>query len=480
MPKRPRPAVDPAGGLAARRAVAHPSRRRLVAAGVGGALVLTGGAPAVAGVDVAPAPAATASSAASAVADPVLPADAPRTGFELSGGAGWTTLEQEQEFLAAVDAASDRVGITTLATTEQGRPLQLVQIGTRQLDPRAASLRSSVLVTCLQHGNEPAGREGCLQVLRDLALDGSDETRQLLRRSTVLVVPTVNPDGRAADTRQNAAGVDINRDHLALETTEAQTIARVVRDYDPEVVVDVHEYGGREDVYERDLIRLWPRNLNVDEGLRARAVELSEDYVDPSVEAQGWSTGVYGIWNGAGGEPIAQVAGDGDERIARNMMGLRHTVGQLVESQVRAFTPEEQADPVVNRQRRVDTDVLAIRGAMDMLREDGAELRRESDAAEREAARLGAAGEGYIRFGGADNVLPDGGELLLDPPCAYTLPAAAYQDVAQTLDLHGIEVEEDGDEVTVPMGQPARGVIPLLLDERATYEVAVGEPVACG
>ncbi len=450
----------------------------MVAVGLAAALALTG-APGAAGSAAAPAP----DPAATAAGDPVLPADAPRTAFEESGGAAWTSLEEEQDFLAAVDAASDRVGLRTLATTAAGRPLQLVQVGSRQLSPREVALRPSILITCLQHGNEPAAREGCLQVVRDLALDDSARTRGLLSRATVLVVPTVNPDGRAANTRANADGVDVNRDHLALETLEAQTVAALVRDYDPELVVDVHEYGGRADVYDRDLIRLWPRNLNVDEGLRARAVELAEDFVDPVVEAGGWSTGVYGIWNGPGGEPIAQVAGDGDERIMRNAVGLKHTVGQLTESQVRALAPDEQADPRVNANRRVETNVLALRGSLDMLRTRGGELRRETDAAEREATRLGAAGEGRIALGGADNEPPAADRLLLEPPCAYVLTAEQHEAVAQTLALHDVATTPTGEadgSVEVPMGQPARGVIPLLLDERATYALVPAAPVACG
>lgn len=61
---------------------------------------------------------------------PAAPAGAPaqtppRTGFESSDGAEWTTLAQEQEFLAAVDRGGDRVAVSTLGTTKQGRPSTL-------------------------------------------------------------------------------------------------------------------------------------------------------------------------------------------------------------------------------------------------------------------------------------------------------------------------------------------------------------------
>ena len=63
----------------------------------------------------------------------------PRTGFEQSGGARWTSQAEEQEFLAAVDRGSDRVSITRIGTTEQDRPLR--SGGDCHRRPRARSYR---------------------------------------------------------------------------------------------------------------------------------------------------------------------------------------------------------------------------------------------------------------------------------------------------------------------------------------------------
>lgn len=216
--------------------------------------------------------------------------DLPRTSFEQNGGTAWTTLEEEEAFLAEVAARSDRVSVTELTRTPQGRPLQLVQIGEEQLSPEELADGSTGLLLCLQHGNEPAARESCLITLRDLAFDDSRETERLLRRSSVLVIPTVNPDGRAADLRRNSQDIDINRDHLALETPEAQAVARVLRDYQPDMVVDVHEYGGAPDIYDRDLIYLWPRNLNLDDGVYRNSRTLAEDYTEDAVTDAGFTT----------------------------------------------------------------------------------------------------------------------------------------------------------------------------------------------
>ena len=44
----------------------------------------------------------------------------------------------------------------------------------------------------------------------------------VLDRMDVLLWPRINPDGAALDRRGNAAGLDINRDHLLLQTREAR------------------------------------------------------------------------------------------------------------------------------------------------------------------------------------------------------------------------------------------------------------------
>lgn len=79
-----------------------------------------------------------------------------------------------------------------LGRSWQGRPIRAVEVGNRAGPP--------VLVVGCVHGNETGGIP-IARALQRLSPDDLD----------LWIVPVLNPDGVAAGTRQNARGVDLNR-----------------------------------------------------------------------------------------------------------------------------------------------------------------------------------------------------------------------------------------------------------------------------
>jgi hypothetical protein len=95
-----------------------------------------------------------------------------------------------------------------------------------------------VLFYAQQHGDEVSSKDALLYLIRDIARDPA-----LLPADVDLwIMPMVNPDGAEADTRRNAVGADLNRDHIVLEQPETQALHRVVRRVRPDVAVDCHEF----------------------------------------------------------------------------------------------------------------------------------------------------------------------------------------------------------------------------------------------
>lgn len=130
--------------------------------------------------------------------------------------------------------------------------------------PEAArvSQRPVVLVVANIHAGEVEGKEALQHVMRRMT--GGD-LQSLLPGAVWLFAPIYNADGnervslenRAAQngpiggvgTRENAKGLDLNRDFIKLDSAEARALAALLTRWDPHVVVDLHTTNGSYHAY---------------------------------------------------------------------------------------------------------------------------------------------------------------------------------------------------------------------------------------
>jgi protein MpaA len=133
--------------------------------------------------------------------------------------------------------------VRVLGRSADGRVIDAIELGDPDSPARA------LVVGCI-HGNEPAG----IAIAR--ALVGQARIGQ----ADLWVIPDLNPDGVAADTRGNRHGVDLNRnfpDHWRplgppgttyyagprpLSEPESASIAALVRTIRPRVTIYYHQH----------------------------------------------------------------------------------------------------------------------------------------------------------------------------------------------------------------------------------------------
>lgn len=395
----------------------------------------------------------------------------PHTEFERSDGGQWTSLAQERRFLQRVDRMAQRMKLERVGRSSEGRPLNLAKIGVPgPHSARESQRRPTVLFVCSQHGDEPAGREACLSLIRDLSFTYGSAYVDQLEDMTVLVMPTTNPDGIASGTHANANGIDVAKDHLNLRSREARAIARVTRTWRPDVVLDLHETHETES-YDSEVLYVWPRNLNVDDEIHDRAVQLGDAYVRTQAEANGYSAQGYEADELADSDPHRSE--DEDEGLLPNAMGLRNALGLFVET---AIDPAGSASEW--NLRRVDSHYVVALAVLQYLRREGEEVAAATAAAARRKTAEGRDQSAPVYFDGTDEEAPT--EVQDPPPCGYLLTQKQFKHVGRTMALLDIAALGSMEGVFVPMGQPAEPLIPLLLDSRGRrHEVAAQPQMTC-
>jgi hypothetical protein len=105
---------------------------------------------------------------------------------------------------------------------------------------------TTVLLWSQMHGDESTATMALADLFRFLAEATDDASRERLRqRLTIVFVPMLNPDGAELFERENAAGIDINRDARQLATPEARALKSLRDRIRPDFGFNLHDQGAR-------------------------------------------------------------------------------------------------------------------------------------------------------------------------------------------------------------------------------------------
>jgi murein tripeptide amidase MpaA len=260
------------------------------------------------------------------------------------------TEEQHEKLLGRV-LASPRARAEVIDRTLDGRPLDMVTIG---------SGAQPAWVIARQHSGETMASyfiEGFLERL----LDPSDTTAQRLReRLSFRIVPNMNPDGsRRGHLRCNAAGVDLNREWAKPDRGRSPEVLAVRNRMDKEgcdFFLDVH--GDEEN----------PHNFII--GSREvpshsrRMTELFDDYRAALVRANPDYMTHNGYWSPGSGPANLAIASN---QIAERFRCLSMTLEMPFSDE--SDRPDAIAGWSPQRSHRLGRDTIdAIAAVVDRLR----------------------------------------------------------------------------------------------------------------
>lgn len=142
-------------------------------------------------------------------------------------------------FWEAVRPSLGRGGLrsTVIGRSLQGRELRAITFGSGPV---------RVLLWSQMHGNESTATMALADISRFLAEAGDDSlATRLAQRLTIVFVPMLNPDGTELFQRENAAGIDINRDARQLATPEGQALKALRDSLMPAFGFNLHDQNAR-------------------------------------------------------------------------------------------------------------------------------------------------------------------------------------------------------------------------------------------
>ena len=343
---------------------------------------------------------------------------------------GFTTNDELRAILRSLVRPGEPGGLPSvtllpLGSSQGGVPIEAL-LFSRVGDAAQRAMRPTVLLVGQQHGDEPAGSEALLVIAQELA-QGS--LQRLLERINVLVLPRANPDGAQGNQRVTASGIDANRDHLLLRTPEAQVQARLVREFQPIVVVDAHEYTvvGRylekfAAVQRFDALLQYATTANLPPFISQAAEEWFRVPALASLKEQGLTAEWYYTTSTDLQDKKISMGGTQPDT-GRNVNGLKNAISLLIETRGVGLGR-------LHLKRRVHTHVTALRSVLQSTHDRAADLLKLRQFVDNDVSLQACRGEVVVE---AAPTPSEYNLLMLDPATGADKPLTVAWDSALAL-----------------------------------------------
>ena len=389
----------------------------------------------------------------------------------------FTSQEEMKTFIKNLSHKNKNIQLKTIGQSTEGRDIPMLLFSKDTKKVQKNSKKPLIWIQGQIHGNEPAAGESTLVIAQWLA---EGKLGHVLDKVNIAIVPRVNPDGSYYFKRTTAENLDANRDYLKVEHPEVQTIHRAINAYEPEVILDVHEYtvnpaplknvGTNGSIASYDLLISSAKNLNIPQTLRKASDELLLPKVFKTLEKEQLSYHDYYTLATENGV-LTATEGSTEARIGRNALGLKNTMSYLIETRGinigrtdftrRVFAQAtaqaafikataDQASKVKKVVRQSENEVVRKGGKANdrdkiVIKSENKQMKDQKlTVIDLEKAKKV---DTPIDWLDSTDAYPT---LVRNRPTAYILPAE-YKEVAKKLERLGVQVNKLKRSVTVPV-----------------------------
>lgn len=181
------------------------------------------------------------------------------------------TWQESIQLYQYLDDSFENCELTIAGETDAGKPLHLFIISNENLfnpvEARKAG-RAVILINNGIHPGEPCGVDASAKFARDV-LENPGEYDAMLDSVVICIVPILNVGGALNrgeyhrtnqngplehGFRANAINNDLNRDFVKMDTRNARSFVKILRDWDPDILIDTHTSNGADYQYVITLI----------------------------------------------------------------------------------------------------------------------------------------------------------------------------------------------------------------------------------